>query len=100
MSPIFSIVIGQYLARNRQPAFLIKAVCICGIISAIVIVYWALKTSGVDGLVNPRDARENTVIGVNAMILVACSIYFDAIIYRKGNEYIIGNKWIGFFYVY
>jgi len=83
LSPIFGIIVGQYLAYRRRPQDLIVAIKVCGIISALIMIVSAAVNTGVDGFINPREAREEEIIGANSCVLLACAILWYNILYES-----------------
>lgn len=89
LNPIFAIIIGQFIAMKNDSNCIIKALKISGVISSVILAFSVAVTVGIEGLINAREARGNSLIAANSSILLACAIYWFDILYehKKTKKY-------------
>lgn len=96
LNPIFAIVIGQYIAMKNSTSVILRAVKLSGILSTVVLSVSVFLSIGIDGLINPREAREVSIIQANLTIIIAASIYWYEILFSKRHSIQNKHAWLGF----
>lgn len=83
LNPVFAIIVGQYIAMKYNSTTILKALKKCGVISSMILALSVALTIGIEGLINAREARVNSLIAANSSILLACAIYWFDILYER-----------------
>ncbi len=96
LNPVFAIIIGQYIAMKNSTSVILRAIKMSGILSTVVLSVSVFLSIGFDGLINPREAREVSLIQANSTIIVAASIYWYEILFSKKNSIQNKHAWLGF----
>lgn len=87
LNPIFAIFVGQFIAQKNSSDDILKALKLSGCISTIILSLSVILSIGIDGLINPREARANSLISANSSIILACSLFwYDCLFASKKSR--------------